>query len=165
MFLRAGPVSVCTVGLLGFLFGRGVRPAVDRACTFIQWRGNYLRECRGESFHTAEILSAARPHLTRDEPNDEGGRSYEAFGVRVMLIPEPNNPHDANALRVARSNGRPLAYLARELAVDYHPEIARRAPPVYCYATVRGFSTRDTPLHLGIWLDLPTARGIAAACS
>jgi len=163
--LRTRPVSVCDVGLLGSLFGRGVRPSVDRAGTLIQWRGKYLRECRSESFHTAEILSAARPHLTRGEPNGEGGRSYEAFRVKVMLIPEPSNPHDADAVRVARPNGRPLAYLARELAVDYHPEIARLAAPVNCYATVRGFSTRDTPLHLGIWLDLPTAGGVAAACN
>ncbi len=43
--------------------------------------------------------------------------------TRVLLIPEPDNPHDPNAVAVHMFDGRMIGYLKRELAGLMQPEI------------------------------------------
>jgi len=43
------------------------------------------------------------------------------MGDRVWLDREPDNPHDANAITVCRSNGEQIGYLNRQLAARITP--------------------------------------------
>lgn len=72
----------------------------------------------GESYREAQIVSALgrRPRL--DEEIEE---VFEA-----SLVPEPDNPHDANAISV-RVNGHVVGYLDRSAAQLFRPIIHRIA--------------------------------------
>lgn len=50
----------------------------------------------------------------------QGGEN--AFPVAALLVPEPSNQHDANAVRVDVA-GRTVGYLAREDAAHYQPTL------------------------------------------
>jgi hypothetical protein len=43
-------------------------------------------------------------------------------GERLVLVPEPDNPYDANALKICRSTGEQLGYLNRDLAAEVAPK-------------------------------------------
>ncbi|WP_411374428.1 HIRAN domain-containing protein [Arthrobacter sp. MPF02] len=75
-------------------------------------------EVVGESYREKQILSVLgrRPRL--DEEIED---VFEAF-----LVPEPDNPHDANAISV-RVNGQVIGYLDRDSAAVYRPIIHRIA--------------------------------------
>lgn len=88
-------------------------------------RGDWpRREVVGESFHADEIRSLFPARIPPD--------GQELF-LRAALIPEPENPHDRNAVRVAVA-GRPVGHLSREDARLFHPVFAalvhRRLLPV-----------------------------------
>lgn len=55
-----------------------------------------------------------------------GGRDAYGFenavAARAVLVPEPDNPHDRNAVRVD-IDGRPVGHIAREQAVAYQPPL------------------------------------------
>lgn len=72
----------------------------------------------GEAYREAQVTAALgrRPRL--DEEIEE---VFEAF-----LIPEPDNPHDANAVSV-RVNGHVVGYLDRDAAQVYRPILHRIA--------------------------------------
>lgn len=72
----------------------------------------------GEAFREAEVTAALgrRPRL--DEEIEE---VYEA-----LLVPEPDNPHDPNAVSV-RVNGHVIGYLDRDAAQVYRPIFHRIA--------------------------------------
>jgi hypothetical protein len=73
-----------------------------------------------------------------------GGRTVD--GARVpdhiaLLMPEPSNVYDANAVRVVISSGGTIGYLRREDAVAYRPLIDRLAAVgkfVACRASIGG---------------------------
>ena len=81
------------------------------ATEFELWnRGGWPRvDVVGEKFHEDEIR--------RLFPGDfqSGSRQYEGF---AHLIPEPDNPHDPNAIAI-KVEGNLVGYLARELATRY----------------------------------------------
>lgn len=41
-----------------------------------------------------------------------------SVGESLMLVPEPDNPHDTNAIRLCRQNGQQLGYVNRDLAAE-----------------------------------------------
>jgi HIRAN domain len=51
-------------------------------------------------------------------PGEEGRPSFQA-----VLVSEPNNPYDANAIAVLSTEGR-LGYLSREDAIEYREVLA-----------------------------------------
>lgn len=72
------------------------------------------RDVVGESFHADEIRSLFPARIP------EGGQ--ELF-LSAALIPEPENPHDRNAVRVAVA-GRSVGHLSRGDASLFHPVFA-----------------------------------------
>ncbi len=116
--------------------------------TDISSGSNYRNEIVGESHYQSDIRK-----LTRT-----GERVYRA---RVLLLPEPDNPHDSNAVRVTDFRGATLGYLPRETAAELHKAVAAlsaRSEPASCEAIIIG-GDRERK-HYGIWLDL-SARKLA----
>jgi hypothetical protein len=67
----------------------------DWCCIVGQWKrlGIYQVRVVGESFRSAKELGAAVP------------------GEPAVLVPEPDNPHDANAISVRTTGGVPVGYV------------------------------------------------------
>jgi hypothetical protein len=71
----------------------------------------------GESFHQ-DALTATAP-LT--QPGEEGRPMF-----RAVLVAEPENPYDANAIAVHSAAGK-VGHLSRSEALDYAPVMAALA--------------------------------------
>jgi hypothetical protein len=89
-----------------------------------------------------------------------GGKHHEsaALDVTAVLIPEPDNPYDPNAVCV-RVDNECVAYLCRADAITYQPDLLdlwRREVYCWCRATIIGGWLRDDgdEGNFGIWLDL-----------
>jgi hypothetical protein len=106
----------------------------------------------GESHYQAALHSAV------------GGRNAygwdNAVAVRAVLVPEPGNKYDRNAVRVD-VNGRPVGYLAREDAIRYQPpllDLQEQGRSGWCPAFI---SSGDIGLY-GIWLHLSSPDRLVA---
>ena len=83
-----------------------------------------------------------------------GGRDFYSarHQCHALLMPEPNNPHDPNAVQIIVDR-QLVAYLSREHAVEYHQHIGMRASK--CDATiVGGWDDGDTMGFFGIRLKI-----------
>jgi hypothetical protein len=100
----------------------------------------------GES-HYQEALAAAAG------PKRSGGVEVR---TRFALVPEPENPHDPNAIAVRLEDGATVGYLNRADAVAYGPLLAQCAargqPGVTDGVILGGDVGRDTAF--GVWLHL-----------
>jgi hypothetical protein len=73
----------------------------------------------------SHYLPAIRAALSAGATSNTGSASSrEADGLRVVLVPEPDNPYDSNAISV-RWAGRTLGYLSREDAARYSQPVRR----------------------------------------
>jgi hypothetical protein len=103
-------------------------------------RGHELVNVAGESHYQEALRTIAGPGEVRHE-------------TEARLVREPDNPHDANAVRVEIA-GAKVGYLPRALAEAWSPrmdELASRRRVGACEATIVGGA--DTPL--GVFLRLP----------
>lgn len=110
----------------------------QRSQTFL--RGHELVNVAGESHYQDALRAIAGPGEVRLE-------------TEAQLVAEPDNPHDANAVRV-EIEGAKVGYLPRALAAAWTPrlaELAARRRVGACEATIIGGA--DTPL--GVFLRLP----------
>ncbi len=71
----------------------------------------------GENWRSAEILAAINQTAT---PVD---MEFEGYGI-AELVPEPDNPHDRNAVSV-RIAGYNVGYLPAQYAADYRPLVGQ----------------------------------------
>ena len=81
----------------------------------------YKHEAVGESFHRDALLAVCR---------DVGSRPINTahdFECRALLVREPSNPHDPNAVAVT-INGRMVAHLRREDAAAFAPQSIGLSP-------------------------------------
>jgi hypothetical protein len=103
----------------------------------------------GESHYQDELARIAGP-------KQPGGVHLETTAV---LLPEPENPFDANAIAVHVLGGGKVGYLSREDAVDYGPLVRRntRSDAVAaCEAIILGAdATRQT--QYCVWLHIQPA--------
>jgi len=86
----------------------------------------------GESHYQGALLETA-------EGSTEDGAAVSER--TVFLMPEPQNPHDPNAVRVFMMPGGLVGYLSREDAISYRPvidELARSGQVVACEAEISG---------------------------
>jgi hypothetical protein len=98
-----------------------------------------------------------------------GGRTSERVRVetQAMLVREPDNPHDANAISV-RIDGATVGYLCRDDARAYRPgllalETRHEACISLAGVVVGGGIRQDGPGMLGVWLSHdPADFGLAA---
>ena len=83
-----------------------------------------------------------------------GGRNlYSAeHQCEALLIPEPNNPVDPNAVQIVIER-RVVAYLARQHAIEYHQHLGMRAS--CCDAKiVGGWNDGNSVGHFGVKLKI-----------
>lgn len=100
----------------------------------------------GESFHQDELMPLRI---------SQRGRPFE-----VRLVPEPENPYDANAvaIQVAKS-GALIGHLSREEAARYQPHLLRLAA-AGLVVTCKGRTGGGDPERptIGVWLDIDIHR-------
>jgi hypothetical protein len=106
---------------------------------------------------TLEVVGES--HYQEDLWELAGGRSVDRIrcGVTAVLVPEPENVHDSNAVKVL-IEGRLVGYLSREDAVAYLPGLERlRAThdsPIALMGQIVGGGPREDGLGmLGVFLD------------
>jgi hypothetical protein len=115
------------------------------AARLIFLRGGELVNVAGES-HYQEALRA----LT-----DTDGATEVRLEVEAVLVPEPTNPHDPNAVMV-QVGGLLVGYLPRQSAVAYGPMIAAVAARSRAAACEAMIAARGGPTSaLGVFLRLP----------
>lgn len=113
-------------------------------------------EVVGEANYQAELWSLCGGSL--------GDRIRHA--VVAVLIPEPGNPYDSNAISV-RIEGRLIGYLSRQIAAQYIPGLHRLMSRTGCHVALHGVIVGggyydDGPGRLGVWLSHnPADFGIA----
>jgi hypothetical protein len=126
---------------------RGTRTVT---ATIVDGPGTFDVEAVGESNYQDILWRAVREHAP-------AGRRYRVPVVAVLL-PEPSNPYDRNAIRVL-INGETAGYLSREDAIEYQEFIVARTHDdraAGCNAFIYGGSiSGERRGSLGIWLDLP----------
>ena len=122
------------MGWLSRLLGGGGEPQAPamRARSRIVWRdGSYPTRAVGESFYQPALEMLC------------GGRhSRNGFEVtcEAHLVPEPTNPHDANAVQVL-IRGSLVGHLSRDDAMRFHAEMALASRPgegARCAAMING---------------------------
>jgi hypothetical protein len=90
------------------------------------------------------------------------------YDIIAVLVPEPTNPYDANAITV-QIEGEVIGYLPRATAQEYLPGLKRLMSLRGGYVALRGVIVGggyydDGPGRLGVWLDHdPTDFGIQRA--
>lgn len=127
-------------------------------------------EVVGESFYQDALwaLSGASP-----------GGDRTRVEIIAVLVPEPTNPHDSNAIGI-HIEGRLVGYLARQTAQEYFPGLRRVMAERGRYIALNGVIVGggyydDGPGRLGVWLEhdpvdfgvrqTRTARGVPAGQS
>lgn len=111
----------------------------------------------GEYFREAQIMA-----VLGGKPKKDQSLSVDAV---ALLVPEPDNPHDANAISV-RIDGHIVGYLAREEAKTWRPifhriaasgATARTAANIYAYMRPEWEDGRLTKpkLHANVRVALP----------
>lgn len=112
----------------------------------VELRADDYCEVVGESFY-AQAIAQTLPTCWSDEEDDRV--------FRAILIAEPDNEYDSNAVGVWSSVGK-VGHLPREEAALYRPlfdEIRRRGYDGGCCEAVMKGGTPDKP-NIGIWLRL-----------
>jgi hypothetical protein len=112
----------------------------------------YPTQAVGESYNQAPLRSIAEAHPGRGRLEDSA-----ACEVQAMLIPELENQHDANAVRV-EIEGKKVGYLSRPDAVRYRSVPGRRSPGPIAALIVGGWNRgADDRGDYGVRLALPLA--------
>jgi hypothetical protein len=78
--------------------------------------------------------------------------------TRAALVPQPDNPHDPNAVAI-EIDGRLVGYLAREEAERWQPilqVVADNGALAVCEAMIAGRGAESGTSNLGVFLRLPT---------
>ncbi|MEK6228650.1 MAG: HIRAN domain-containing protein [Actinomycetota bacterium] len=80
-----------------------------------------------------------------------------AVDTEALLVPEPSNPHDPNAVMV-QIDGKLVGYLPRDEAAAYGPalnELGERGRMGSCEARIAGRGGDGGTSNLGVFLRLP----------
>lgn len=116
----------------------------------IAGNGRYAVEVVGESNYAHNFETICGPR-SRDGVN---------IDARALLIFEPTNPNDRNAVRVT-IQGLTVGYLSRAVALNFRQSVTAaghgRFAVFECGARIRGGwdNGRGKQGHYGVWLDIP----------
>ena len=117
-------VVVVLVGLWGLarLFGMGAPRSgsakAGPAVQSLEGDGDFETEIVGESYYQDALAEIAGPKTPAGVDLD----------VRARLVPEPDNPHDSNAVAVY-IQGRKVGHLPRDMAAEWAETLRRRGDP------------------------------------
>jgi hypothetical protein len=148
-------------GFLGRLIGRSRTEQASGVVEATLFTGDETLEVTGESHYQEALWTIV------------GGRSSNPIrrSVRALLVPEPTNPYDENAIRVV-IDGHTVGYLSREDASVYGPGLLglmRHASGgnVVLEGQIVGGGLREDGIgFLGVFLDHdPTDFGVASRYS
>ena len=133
------------MGLFGFL--RAKPRETTLTATHVSGRDGRSLAVVGESNYQAALWAIA------GAPRGTEVRAQ----VLVVLVPEPRNSYDRNAVQVLSPESGVLGYLSREDAAVYQPILREHRRVVACDALIAGGGPGDDgrTRQLGIWLDLP----------
>jgi hypothetical protein len=109
--------------------------------------GGRLVNVAGESHYQDALREIVGP----------GAEGEVAVDTEALLVPEPSNPHDSNAVMV-QIDGKLVGYLPREEAVAYGPalkELGGRGRTGACEARIAGRGGEAGTSNLGVFLRLP----------
>ena len=117
---------------------------------------DYETSVVGESFYREGIISWLE---AQDYLDWKAGKRREVF----LLVREPDNAHDTNAVRVITSDGVTVGYLPADEAASWSPRLAGEDRPVRCVGAVMWDRKRARPTHrnripVGVRLDLVDQR-------
>ncbi len=90
-----------------------------------------------------------------------GAEGEVALDTEALLVPEPSNPHDPNAVMV-QIDGRLVGYLPRHEAVAYGAtlrKLSERGRTGACEARIAGHGGGSGTTNLGVFLRLPDPEG------
>jgi hypothetical protein len=73
---------------------------------------------------------------------------------QAVLVLEPDNPHDSNAIAVTTWDGRKIGYIPRRIASNFQPRLRLQPSPVTCPAKLTG---QEQPM-MGVVLDFEPVR-------
>lgn len=113
------------------------------------------------SFNDERVRVAGVSHYQEDllALVGEAGGGRVRHEAKATLEPEPDNPHDPEAVKVLLE-GRHVGYLSREDARRYGPAVRlllERGRVLACDAVVGGRGPDATTDNLGVFLELPRA--------
>lgn len=96
--------------------------------------------------------------LTRLLPVDREIRFVDA-----ILVPEPDNPYGADAVRID-IDAKTVGHLPKEITYPYHHRLEEAGHPgevMLCRAAIRGRPRGEhaSGRRIGVWLDLPYSIG------
>ena len=86
-----------------------------------------------------------------------GAAGEVAMDTEALLVPEPSNPHDPNAVMVQIA-GKLVGYLPRDEAVAYGEtlrQLTERGRTGACEARIAGHGDGSGTTNLGVFLRLP----------
>jgi len=113
--------------------------------------GGRLINVAGESHYQEALREIVGPTTTAEI----------AVDTEALLVPEPSNPHDPNAVMV-QIGGKLVGYLPRDEAVAYGPalkELGERGRIGACEARIAGRGDASGTSNLGVFLRLPDPDG------
>jgi HIRAN domain len=135
-----------------YLAGAG-EPGLIVEGRLVRDENGFFQSVAGESFHQEVLCEIA-------QAKGAGPRTVEFV---AFLLPEPENPHDSNAVRVVAPGYGAVGYLPREDAASLHALFVRlRAANrcLACPARLTGGSPGKP--HFGVTLSLPPAATLIA---
>jgi hypothetical protein len=133
------------MGIFRRLFPR--QSETNRVLTAIDYcSGDFHQAIVGEASYQEELRRVAAGRTERGERVE----------FRAVLVPEPQNKYDRNAVAVFAEGGSVIGYLDRELAAEYQPLILehvrlKRSHP--CCKAVMAGGQKGKP-SIGVWLDI-----------
>ena len=101
-----------------FGMGRPRPPAPAAAVHQLEGDGDFETDVVGESYYQDALAEIAGPKTKAGVDLD----------VKARLVPEPDNPHDANAVAVY-IQGRKVGHLPRDMAAEWVATLTRRGDP------------------------------------
>ena len=108
--------------------------------------GDFSQPIVGESHYQEQLRAIAAGRTAKGERVE----------FRVVLMPEPKNKYDPNAVVLYAENGGIIGHLSREDAEEYQPAIAAfiktRGRYPSCNAMMAG--GRGDKKTIGVWLDI-----------
>jgi hypothetical protein len=102
------------------------------------------------------VAAVGESHYLRALKDVSGrvGTEQVRHPVMALLIPEPSNPYDAEAISI-HVEGRKVGYLSREDARAYGPLVRASSGPRQAAACRGRICGREGTPNLGVWLELP----------
>lgn len=118
-----------------------------------------LIQIAGPGTFAVDVVGVSRRQDALVDIVERHGRHGRTVTIEALLVLEPGNPHDPNAVRV-EIDGALVGYLSRDKAVRYRADLAAAGAPqanVRCKARiVGGFETASGErASFGVRLDLP----------